>query len=349
MDLLLVAPAGAVTLASLVAGGLRAQCLYDLGLCEADRAGIERAIADVEHASFAEFAEVAVYAALRFAGPHHHDAPSNVAHALRMSSACRPLADAVVDRFAEALVAEMARPQQQWWNVWTPGSCTPSPLGIRSAASSAWFTAPDNWFFTINPAPTSLYEAFGWAWDANSEHLSRWSVQANPSARIFEVRGPDDWAALVEAHPCETRTGRYEGWEINGEDRGRVADEFDGLPAQRAARSGVRRFLEPDWTSVADEWDGVHLTWAGFLTTDGTATDLGAGEVTMLRGWGSERTVWLNPVLQNPLPVDPNPADALGRLRDDDSGSSVVDLRADPERFSSDLAFLRRKLAGTPS
>jgi hypothetical protein len=334
-------------MASLVAGGLRADCLYDLELCDADRAGIERAIADVEQASFAEFAEVAVYAALRFAGPHHHDAPSNVAHALRMAPTCRPLAEAVVDRFADALVADMVRPQQQWWNLWTPESCTSSPLGVRSPASWAWFTAPDNWFFTINPAPSSLHEAFGLAWDASSEHLSRWSVQVDPAARIFEVRRPDDWAALVQAHPCETRTGRYEGWEINGKDRHRVADEFDNLPAQRAARSGVRRFLEPDWTSVADEWDGVHLSWAGFLTTEGTATDLGAGEVTMLRGWGSERTVWLNPVLQNPLPVDPNPADALGRFRDDDSGSAVVDLRADPERCSSDLAFLRRKFAGT--
>ena len=47
----------------------------------------------------------------------------------------------------------------------------------------------------------------------------------------------------------------------------------------------------------------------GFLTTEGTAIDLDHGDVAMLRNWNSERTLWLNPVLDihEALPTVPIP------------------------------------------
>ena len=53
----------------------------------------------------------------------------------------------------------------------------------------------------------------------------------------------------------------------------------------------------------------MHLSWAGFLTTEGTVIDLGDGDVTMLRFWGAERTMWLRDVFGDPEP-NPEPVDA---------------------------------------
>lgn len=64
----------------------------------------------------------------------------------------------------------------------------------------------------------------------------------------------------------------------------------------------------------------------------------------MLRGWGSERTLWLNPVLSDPQPVASAFRARSGRLRADDDTRVVVDLDEDLERRSTDLEFLRQKL-----
>ena len=58
---------------------------------------------------------------------------------------------------------------------------------------------------------------------------------------------------------------------------------------QRAARTSIRRHLVPDWRAVAERCEGVHLSWAGFITTEGCITDLGHGDIALLRYWFSER------------------------------------------------------------
>lgn len=75
----------------------------------------------------------------------------------------------------------------------------------------------------------------------------------------------------------------------------------------------------------------VHLSWAGFLTTEGYVCDLEAGAVTMLRYWGSERTLWLADVFGDPAPLG---APVLsGRV----NGDLGVDIRADQARQQRDL------------
>ena len=62
----------------------------------------------------------------------------------------------------------------------------------------------------------------------------------------------------------------------------------------------VRHHFVPDWQSVAGQYDGIHLSWAGFITSEGCIVELGDGDVTMLRYWFSERTVWLADVFGQP-------------------------------------------------
>lgn len=56
------------------------------------------------------------------------------------------------------------------------------------------------------------------------------------------------------------------------------------------------RWLIPDFAAVAQEYDGVHLTVTGYLTTAGRPL-AAAGGMTMLAGWDPDATYWLADVL----------------------------------------------------
>lgn len=83
-------------------------------------------------------------------------------------------------------------------------------------------------------------------------------------ARVFEVNGPSDWHELCRAHPA-----------MNGD---------------AASPAGVGA-LVPDWVSVAEQWDGVHLTLLGMLTTPLVRVTSEAGS-SMMWSWGAEQTIW---------------------------------------------------------
>ncbi len=110
------------------------------------------------------------------------------------------------------------------------------------------------------------------------------------------------------------------------------------LPDQRAARTAIRRHLEPDWKLVAADYDGVHLSWAGFLTAEGFISDLGDGDVTMLRYWFSERAHWLADVFGEPVPL------AAPDVDSDGSGLDAVDARTDLHRRGRDHRILMAQL-----
>lgn len=59
-------------------------------------------------------------------------------------------------------------------------------------------------------------------------------------------------------------------------------------------------FVKQNWQAVAAQYDGTHPSWAGFITSEGCIVELGDGDVTMLRYWFSERTVWLADVFGQP-------------------------------------------------
>ena len=48
----------------------------------------------------------------------------------------------------------------------------------------------------------------------------------------------------------------------------------------------------PNWPRVGRDWDGIHLSLAGYLTVTGVVVDL-AGGATFLAGWNPDQTVWL--------------------------------------------------------
>jgi hypothetical protein len=104
-----------------------------------------------------------------------------------------------------------------------------------------------------------------------------WPVAVADGARVYEVSGPDEWAALVGRYPLDvSKSRRHEWWQATGR-----AD----------------RWLIPDYAAVAADWDAVHVSVSGYLTTAGIAIPAGTGAHTMLAGWDPDATWWLNDVL----------------------------------------------------
>ena len=106
-------------------------------------------------------------------------------------------------------------------------------------------------------------------------------VRPDDDVRCYEIDGPDSWAGLVARYPFDvSKSRRHDWWRVTG---------WNG------------RWLMPDYAAVAADYDAVHLTVLGYLTTAGRA--LAAGEPaasarTMLAGWAPDATYWLSDVLQ---------------------------------------------------
>lgn len=104
-----------------------------------------------------------------------------------------------------------------------------------------------------------------------------WPVAPQIGARVYEIRGPGQWAALVERYPLDvSRSRRHDWWRATG---------------------WAGRWLIPDYAAVAADWDAIHVFVAGYLTTAGLANPAGGGARTMLAGRDPDATWWLSDVL----------------------------------------------------
>ena len=118
---------------------------------------------------------------------------------------------------------------------------------------------------------------------------------------------PFDGSALLAGLQAAVDLAMY--WqEPDAEDRG-----FAGEAAREALRpldvsksrrhdwwrvtGWAGRWLIPDYAAVAADWDAVHVTVAGYLTTAGIAIPVGDGARTMLAGWDPDATWWITDVL----------------------------------------------------
>jgi hypothetical protein len=113
--------------------------------------------------------------------------------------------------------------------------------------------------------------------DAGWEHARVWPLRPTGEVRVFEVTGPEAWAALVEAYPLPLTASRRHDWF-----------RTTGVDSE---------WFIPDWAAVANDYDAVHLTMVGYLTTPGTAIPVRGG-ASVLAGWNADETYWLADVLE---------------------------------------------------
>ena len=98
-----------------------------------------------------------------------------------------------------------------------------------------------------------------------------WKVTVTSSARVLEIHSRDAWSALARLYP-------------------RAEAGFTYTASRHRPPSAAR--LDPDWSALSRDWDGVHLSIGGWLTAEDVPYESGA-VITELRGWDVESTVWL--------------------------------------------------------
>ncbi|MEV0360356.1 hypothetical protein AB0H71_30300 [Nocardia sp. NPDC050697] len=98
-------------------------------------------------------------------------------------------------------------------------------------------------------------------------------VHVPAEARVYELDSARAWAALCAQFPLEVTAQKRHDWY------------------RTTGRAG--RWVVPDWTRVAAEYAGVHLTVTGYLTAAGTAIDTTAGAASVIAGWAPDATYWL--------------------------------------------------------
>jgi hypothetical protein len=173
----------------------------------------------------------------------------------------RPAA-AVLERWRRAQVDEEARAHRE------------RPTDPRSPWTGTWWSKPPSGLARTSRrleglGPVALWlveDGMGW------ETATAQRVHVAREARIYEIDGPDAWAALCRRHPLEVTASRRHDWY------------------RTTGQAG--RWVIPDWSRVAEEFDGIHLTVAGYLTTAGRAIPVDE-RMSVLAGWDPDLTFWL--------------------------------------------------------
>lgn len=99
------------------------------------------------------------------------------------------------------------------------------------------------------------------------------AIPVRGAGRTYEIHGAADWAHLCRTYPLDvTNSRRHDWYRITG-------------------RGG--RWLLPDWSRVADDWDAVHLSGWGYLTAATREIVVDAEYSSVIGGWGPDETYWL--------------------------------------------------------
>lgn len=164
------------------------------------------------------------------------------------------------------------------------GNATHRDIALRdtdewSALSGRWWTTP----WLSNPATTRALEAGGpvglslvedsWGWT----RAVAWPVNPVRSPRVYEVSDAEGWRELVSRYPVDVSYGRGPDWH------------------RALGRRG--EWLIPDWLAVADDFDAVHMSVAGYLCAAGAVIKLDERFATTLAGWSPDETYWLTDIL----------------------------------------------------
>lgn len=145
-----------------------------------------------------------------------------------------------------------------------PSVSRPPDKQERYAQAPGWGVETSTLFDDVSSYLVAESECMG---DIGPLRLPAERVALMPrgDARVYSVTTPEDWHHLATTYRAREPGGLSED------------------------------VIVPDFSSVASDWDGVHLSFAGVLACDQVRVETAAG-VTELQSWEAEQTVWLRPV-----------------------------------------------------
>ena len=99
-----------------------------------------------------------------------------------------------------------------------------------------------------------------------------WALEPPRDAAVYEIYTAQDWGKLVARYPLAvTKARRHDWWRATGENHA---------------------WAIPDYHAVGADYDAIHLTVGGYLSTAGRAIQAGNAH-TVLAGWNPDETWWL--------------------------------------------------------
>jgi hypothetical protein len=158
----------------------------------------------------------------------------------------------------------------------------PSPRDVPENASGHWWSIPIPGLWTTRAVPPVPALHLACAEETSDDRVVVWSIRISPGARVFEVRRSSDWGRLVEMAPVDVTMSRLGDW--------------------RTWTGKEGPFYLPDWRVVAEHFDGVHVTVAGYLTTRSVPVPVADG-YSVLAGWDPDATLWLRDEFEAIEPV----------------------------------------------
>ena len=269
---------------------------------EVSLTAVDAAVAELETMPFGTFLAVALKAGYGAAGPWSGSAMEELDRAHANAGPRWPIAEAVVRRFSTQLHTVVEAQGQEWWQC---GHSRPLDEVMDADFDDVYGNGEFPWAAvrTVTQPPAECHDALLTVWEFDDEPITRWALPIADDRRVYEVHRPEHWVSLVERYPKAARRS-HAGWELPGPNQHvpRSASERWG---PHVVRHAISRHVLPDWSAVARDFDAVHLSWAGWLTTEGFISDLPSGGVTMLRYWFSDRTFWFRNVFGAPEQLAP--------------------------------------------
>ncbi len=176
---------------------------------------------------------------------------------------------------------------QQVWAGRSAGAPVEAQLIVDLSPFNAETPKPRQAFWTSTFVPTVISPWLDSPEAQFSGPPHAWKVTVTESARVLEINSPAAWFALAHAYPGAREAFRY-------------SPQY----SPRIVRPAGSSRLDPDWSKVSQDWDGVHVSVGGWMTAEDVPYE-SAGVTTELRGWNMESTVWFRWSFSSvePLPV----------------------------------------------
>ncbi|MGK9220660.1 MULTISPECIES: hypothetical protein [Microbacterium] len=146
------------------------------------------------------------------------------------------------------------------------------PTELAAPLSGEWDSIPRDVLATTGemddgvPAGLRLVEDF-------LGFESATAIPAIGDGRTYEIAREEDWTELCRRYPLDVTASRRHDW------------------FRATGRDG--RWLIPDWSRVASDWDAVHLTVECYLTSATRPIAVDAEWASVIAGWTPDVTFWL--------------------------------------------------------